>query len=226
MGRAIGSIIVGAILVILGASGQFVLKGTNSSIALIIFGAILAVVGIGLAIGQNNKSKKKNISQEEINNIVEEGKTLIFPILTIWNNISGKSYNLYIYENGIIIDVSLKEAEVRYDKFMPNVILGFSRNNFIVNEDTLLNVKLTGGPKLEIVTKQNKIKGAFKNVDVGKLGSALDIALKGKLERFDCVWVRYPFYPLKLLEATRQYEKVRMTEKFSTQEDNNVSKCF
>jgi hypothetical protein len=44
--RGIGNILIGAVMVIGGASGSLVLKGTNSSGALAVFGVVLIIVGV------------------------------------------------------------------------------------------------------------------------------------------------------------------------------------
>ena len=44
--RGILNIIIGAVMIIGGLSGNLVLKGTKSGIALAVFGAILVVVGL------------------------------------------------------------------------------------------------------------------------------------------------------------------------------------
>ena len=56
VGRIIG-LIISIALIIAGLSGSFVLKGTNSSMALVVFGAVLLVFDI---IGIS-RYKKKNV---------------------------------------------------------------------------------------------------------------------------------------------------------------------
>ena len=57
-------IIWGVLLVIAGASGRFVLRGTNSSAALIGFGFVMVIVGIVTTL---INQKKKNANQEQMN---------------------------------------------------------------------------------------------------------------------------------------------------------------
>ena len=52
-----GKIIVGILFIIGGASGEFVLRGTNSPEALIVVGFILVIIGIVQIV---SKKKKKN----------------------------------------------------------------------------------------------------------------------------------------------------------------------
>ncbi len=46
MGRGIFRIIIGLVGIIGGLSGQLVMRGTNSGVALAIFGAVILVIGI------------------------------------------------------------------------------------------------------------------------------------------------------------------------------------
>jgi hypothetical protein len=189
MAQAIVAIIGGLILILLGLSGSFVLKGTNSKTALIIFGIIALVAGISLLIGSTLKKKKKGITQKDINDIIENGAALLTPVLLIKNNISGRSYNLYITSDKIIVDRTLKEAEIRYDKFNIEEVINFSKKNIALSNEDILKIKIIMKPKMavgyssiEINTNKAKIKGLFQNSNFENIMSALKLQLHDKLE--------------------------------------------
>ena len=74
-----GNVIVGIIMLVAGASGQFSLRGTGSSAALIGLGFVLMIFG-AIRMASNSSKKKKNeefISKltHEVNEFREEGKS-------------------------------------------------------------------------------------------------------------------------------------------------------
>ncbi|NUM37119.1 MAG: hypothetical protein HUU50_21460 [Candidatus Brocadiae bacterium] len=51
------NLIIGILFIIGGASGEFVLKGTESSFGLVVFGLILTALGVFQIVKKNNASQ-------------------------------------------------------------------------------------------------------------------------------------------------------------------------
>lgn len=125
------TILWGILLFIAGQSGQFVLRGTQSSGALSLFGIGLIVVGIFQMVGQNSKKQQKQSEIAELTNKISEGEKLETPCTVT-----------------VTRDSSVVGMANKYEISLNGAPIGMLKNNCTLTAGTLYKNNLITSPLL------------------------------------------------------------------------------
>jgi hypothetical protein len=130
------NILVGIFFIIGGLSGELVLRGTNSSIALVVVGIVLVILGIVKLINKNENIGILNDEEEETKPTIEEHK-VIDEKLVVYNKTHESLGILTELETDSRLLVNLSNS---YDRFY-KVQLADGQSGYILKTAKLLKTE-------------------------------------------------------------------------------------
>jgi hypothetical protein len=189
MRKGVGYIVGGGIAAILGLSGQFALRGTNSPLLLVLFGLVLVAVGIGTALSGKSRtpvfvSAKKAAPGEEAGRADQE---IVLAACSATDPTWGGFLRLFFTDKGIIADWTTSASASTDEAIDAAAVLALEKKNFVIRFDEIAKVALKrkalpiGHSRIKVKSAKKNINYAFRRESFDEVSSTLGKFLQGKL---------------------------------------------